>query len=349
MLEEQVFLNKITRQTIRPFSEAAQVYCHARSFLLQKAFTDFSAEGSFAQATQRIKEHYGVDIATSTTRIDVEKHAHQVSKMSEKFFDANMLSASEIIIGETDGAMVPIVTQKETSTLLIDKRKNKLHEYKEARLALARPKGKITAIYSAIIGSIDEAGDQLGKVVKWAGENVNTSIHCVGDGALWIAEQVERIFGNKANFLLDFYHASQYLSGAANCCKSNNPKLWFREQQEFLKQGMIQKVLDNLQSIDQQSCQLQDKCLALKCYNYLSKRLNQLHYKEAIAKDLPIGSGEIESAHRTITQKRLKIAGAWWTIDNARAMLNLSVLRANACWQKYWTAIYPKSISAFCS
>jgi hypothetical protein len=28
---------------------------------------------------------------------------------------------------------------------------------------------------------------------------------------------------------------------------------------------------------------------------------------------LPIGSGEIESAHRYVFQTRLKIAGGWWT------------------------------------
>jgi hypothetical protein len=37
----------------------------------------------------------------------------------------------------------------------------------------------------------------------------------------------------------------------------------------------------------------------------LSARRNQLNYREALAKDLPIGSGEIESAHRYIAQQRL--------------------------------------------
>ena len=34
---------------------------------------------------------------------------------------------------------------------------------------------------------------------------------------------------------------------------------------------------------------------------------------------LPIGSGEIESAHRHLVQKRLKLAGAWWKETNAQA------------------------------
>jgi len=46
------------------------------------------------------------------------------------------------------------------------------------------------------------------------------------------------------------------------------------------------------------------------CYRYLNNRLEHLDYKRAVEQGLPIGSGEIESAHRHVVQKRLKIAGA---------------------------------------
>lgn len=72
------------------------------------------------------------------------------------------------------------------------------------------------------------------------------------------------------------------------------------------------------------------------CHRYLSNRLNQLDYPGAQAKKLPIGSGEIESAHRYIIQNRLKRAGAWWKDNIARDMLNLRVLCANGRWQNYW-------------
>ena len=49
-------------------------------------------------------------------------------------------------------------------------------------------------------------------------------------------------------------------------------------------------------------------------YSYLATRKDQLKYAEAIAEGLPIGSGEIESAHRYVAQKRLKLPGAWWLV-----------------------------------
>jgi len=71
-------------------------------------------------------------------------------------------------------------------------------------------------------------------------------------------------------------------------------------------------------------------------YRYIHNRLQQLDYKGAIAAGLPIGSGEIESAHRYVIQQRLKRSGSWWSVENAWAMLALRVLRANQDWQSYW-------------
>jgi hypothetical protein len=56
-----------------------------------------------------------------------------------------------------------------------------------------------------------------------------------------------------------------------------------------------------------------------------------------LANDLPIGSGEIESAHRYIAQQRLKLPGAWWRVDHAEYMLALRINRRNGDWAAYWT------------
>jgi hypothetical protein len=75
--------------------------------------------------------------------------------------------------------------------------------------------------------------------------------------------------------------------------------------------------------------------------HYIRNRLTQLDYKGAIADKLPIGSGEIESAHRYVIQQRLKRAGTWWNNNNAQAMLALRVLRANQDWHAYWLELNP--------
>ena len=73
-----------------------------------------------------------------------------------------------------------------------------------------------------------------------------------------------------------------------------------------------------------------------RCHRYLSERRNQLNYPQALAQDLPIGSGEIESAHRYIAQLRLKRPGAWWRVEHAEYMLALRINRRNGDWNAYW-------------
>jgi hypothetical protein len=69
---------------------------------------------------------------------------------------------------------------------------------------------------------------------------------------------------------------------------------------------------------------------------YLTNRIDQLDYQEAIKRNLPIGSGEVESAHRHILQKRLKIPGAWWRLERAEEMAQLRAMRANNRWNEFW-------------
>ena len=71
----------------------------------------------------------------------------------------------------------------------------------------------------------------------------------------------------------------------------------------------------------------------------LSARASQLKYREALAEGLPIGSGEIESAHRYVAQKRLKLPGAWWRVEHAEHMLALRINRMNGDWDDYWKAL----------
>ena len=332
-----MFFDKKNNEIVRPFSDSAAVSCRSRSEPLQKVLVDFGADDSFEKAVEKVKRHYGVDVASSTTRLDVESHAKIIKELDDKgFFKGKNPEASKII-GETDGGMVPIVSQKENCKNIKDKRKNKVNEWKECRLSAAVAHKKITPSYAAVIGSTDEAGDQLAKAVEMAGGGENSSIHFVADGAPWIADQVEHKFGAKATFLLDFYHASEHLAEVAKHFDSENSDSWLRQQQELLKSGKYHMVLEKLKEHCEKKCETEDcGCVVKKCFNYFSKREKYLDYKTAIDSDLPIGSGMVEGGHRSVIQERLKISGAWWTRENANAMISLRILRSNGLWDQYW-------------
>ena len=125
-IDEQLFWNKSKSIIFRPFSAVAKIVCRARSFLLQKALVDFGADESFMSAVEKVKEHYGVTVASSTTRLDVEKHAHAIhEQIDKKILSVVSKGESSDIIGQTDGCMIPIVTPKGEIDPGSDQRKNK--------------------------------------------------------------------------------------------------------------------------------------------------------------------------------------------------------------------------------
>ena len=103
-----------------------------------------------------------------------------------------------------------------------------------------------------------------------------------------------------------------------------------------MKEGNISSVIQALEPYIELASTLDEKAPVRQCHRYISNRLDQFDYKSAIEANLPIGSGEIESAHRYVIQKRLKLSGAWWERSNAQNMLALRVLRENGGWDDYW-------------
>ncbi len=55
----------------------------------------------------------------------------------------------------------------------------------------------------------------------------------------------------------------------------------------------------------------------------------KLDHARALALDLPIGFGLIESDDRHVVHAVCKLAGAWWTEANTHARGQLRTLRAN--------------------
>ena len=103
-----------------------------------------------------------------------------------------------------------------------------------------------------------------------------------------------------------------------------------------MKAGACAEVLDDL-ALHLEPPEVEDKDAPVRaCHRYIRNRPGQFDYPGALSEGLPIGSGEIESAHRYIIQQRLKIPGAWWKIENADKMLALRALRVNGNWESYW-------------
>ncbi len=137
-----------------------------------------------------------------------------------------------------DGTLIPIVEAPDAvdeNGNRIDRRATRSSRFKEARLALARSDKQFQPKFGATLGTPDDAGDQLLDCAIAARMGVNTQVHGVGDGAPWIANQIKAQFGERATYLLDFYHLSEDLAAASIVCAPTHPDVWLEQQQQRLK------------------------------------------------------------------------------------------------------------------
>jgi hypothetical protein len=245
------------------------------------------------------------------------------------------------LIGEMDGTNVPVVIIPEKSKKNPEKDRRRLRQvgWREARLSLARRPETIKAIYGATMGGVDEAGEKFKACFVQAGGGKETRLHCVGDAAQWIINQVERRFGEQATYLIDFFHLSQYLSQAAEEVSPKEKAKWVSQQQEKMKQNRVGEVMQSLREAMEKGKPQESDSPLRACQRYVSNHEPYFDYQGALEKGLPIGSGEVEGGHRWVIQKRLKLSGAWWKEENAEKMLALRVLRANDEWQSYWDEV----------
>jgi hypothetical protein len=298
------------------------------SLRLTRALVDFGAEESFARAAQRVREHYGIGVSVWRVRAATLAHARACAATVK----AAPAAAAATLVTQMDGSMIPVV---KTKSGVSDKRTTRQVYWREARLCLARAEGNCSPVYGVTLGSAQTAGELWREVTLGAGLGPATRVHGVGDGAPWIVEQFNAQFGVQGAYLLDFYHVSEYLAKAAPPRQSG--RAWLRRQQGYLLNNRLGPTLQSLsRRLENRGANEQPVRTA---HRYLTERRAQLNYAQARAAGLPIGSGEIESGHRHVVQRRLKLAGAWWKEQNAEAMLGLRAQRASGLWESYWQSL----------
>jgi hypothetical protein len=161
-------------------------------------------------AVFRMKEHHGIDINVSAIRSITEFHAERAGNM-EAAIAERMQSSSQMVL-EMDGEMVPLVEHAESA----DRRKTKKNLWGELRIGVVQNHNEIDWGYACSFENPDYLGERLKPVMIKLGFTEKTKVHGVGDGALWIPEQGEKIAGTNYKHLIDLYHFSEYLSKAVS-------------------------------------------------------------------------------------------------------------------------------------
>jgi len=296
---------------------------------VERIVTDFAADFPFGRVPDKLIEHHGVYVPATSVRRICLRQADRIAAMKSL---AGAAGDRKSIIAQMDGSMIPIVLIDFSQR---DKRRNKTIFWKEAKVCVAYEQGSRTPVYGGTMGDVNAAGAILYAIVQRVGFCDATHVHGVGDGATWIADQFEQQFGTQHYYLIDFFHVCEYIAAAALALTSSSVEAasWLSEQKERLKVNRLDEVLAILGSKVEPETVKDEQAPVRKSLRYLSNRRHQLNYRDAIANGLPIGSGIVESAHKHVLQRRMKIAGGW-RLENAERMMVLRIVKANGDWDR---------------
>ncbi len=152
----------------------------------------------------------------------------------------------------------------------------------------------------------------------------------ISDGAAWIRNWIEDAYPNAVS-VLDFYHAAEYLHTFCKAAFKDEAqrKDHAEKYTELLLLGEVGRVI---QEVSRLGTTCKEAGRLIDYYEANQSRMNYPEYKKMGVGI--IGSGAIESAHRTVVQKRMKQSGQRWGKQGAQNMLNLRVVSKNNQWHK---------------
>jgi hypothetical protein len=167
----------------------------------------------------------------------------------------------------------------------------------------------------------DELEDELGVVLK---KNPGLDICFAADGnpQQWsllegMALRLPQTATGELSYLLDFYHAAEYLKLAANAVEGKDSPaarvmatVWGETLKEY--DDGAQRVLKSLRYHREQITDEDDRKNMSTAISFLANQASKarLMYAAARAKNRPIGTGVTEAAAKTVVGVRMKRAGA---------------------------------------
>lgn len=184
--------------------------------------------------------------------------------------------------------------------------------------------------YIAYIGSASEFKKHLLSSALKNGYGTYEKTIFIGDGATWIRNMCEELFPD-AQQILDFYHMCENVNTFAKFvfgAETSQYSEWANKICILLKSSLWGEVLDDLKKRKKPaSC-------PVDLYGYISNNVDNIDYKDYIAKGYYIGSGAIESGNKSVLQYRLKQAGMRWNIPTAQSLLTLRTKYKSNLWFK---------------
>jgi len=162
----------------------------------------------------------------------------------------------------------------------------------------------------------------------------------LGDGARWIWDRARAFVGMpgvEVVEIVDIYHAYGYLWAVGNALHgagSLHAAAWVEPLKDHLYLHGAAPVLAALAALTPTT----EEALNARtdAQTYFTRNVARMDYPRFVARQLPLGSGAVESACKCLVEARLKQAGMRWGAPGSQAIASLRAVQRAGRWAAFW-------------
>lgn len=308
-------------------------------------------EAAFAPAAGLLRETLRIDVAEAAVRrmtegIGAVAEAEQQAAMEQAAAGrAPLLDAGEVpptaLLVEVDGVQVPVERSwnemKVGVVAPLGPATETDPESGRVRLAVGRQSAcagfePAQAFWYRVYAEACRRGLGLPSL---------TLVVLLGDGADWIwryGRQFLALKGVELVEIVDLYHAVEHLWTVAHAAfGASSPKAaaWVAPLKVALLTAGVGPVLAALEALAA-GAEPEAAEEVRKATGYFMTNAARMDYPRFLARQMPIGSGAVECACKTLVQARAKQAGMRWSRTGVQAVVSLRAVHRSGRWEQFW-------------
>lgn len=194
--------------------------------------------------------------------------------------------------------------------------------------------------YLAGFYGLSELGPQLRRQAAQVGWDEAEQQIALSDGGSGL-EEFLRVNFPRAERILDFWHASEYLVELGQAFYADDEELRKKRAGAWchqLKHEGGWSIVRMLQELDIGQYTSSQREAHADCLRYFQNHQHKMDYPRYVANGWQIGSGPVESACKTVVGNRLKGSGMRWGQEGSDAVCHLRALYLSqpGGWEQFW-------------
>jgi hypothetical protein len=283
---------------------------------LQEKLVELGSEEVYGKVSERVKRLLGIDVSQSQVYRSCQRVAENIVE-SDTYKPTEEIATkccetTEMVYGMVDGSMLQLDGGwQETKVGRVFQAKQ-LSEKEDFKWEMGE------SIYVAKRGHYQSFTSRFEELLP---PESSCQKVFVTDAAPWICNWISDAYQKNTVHILDFFHVCEKLAEV----KPKNEGEWFEKQKGLLLESKVPDVISELEELSKIGYSVAEKLIP-----YFKNHKDKMDYKLYRSKGWMIGSGPIESAHRTVLQVRMKRSGQRWAEVGCDNLIKLRLVYKNS-------------------